>query len=287
MITILGGTGHIGSAVARDLSRGGYSVKALGRDAQKAESRLPPSVQFQPCDYSDQVSIESALEGAETVVLIPGDGDADRLSADNQRIVGALETAVPDRIVLLSTVDIDQASTFYFTPIYRALEHGLSSLGSEFTSIRTNIFSEFLAEAFILPAIETGEFAVPFGSGKVAPVAKADVAKALADQARNATGSAPRMELHGPREFDGHQLADLASRTAKKAVAYTPVSPADYKTQLSESMSKPWCEAYSTLAQSVSEGRYGLHKPSSEQSVMFGQTAFETVLSAVVDEARS
>lgn len=68
-ILVLGGTGHYGRHVVRSLMLRGESVRVLTRDATPAKSVLGEGVELIEGDITREDSVDSALEGARSVVI--------------------------------------------------------------------------------------------------------------------------------------------------------------------------------------------------------------------------
>lgn len=62
-ILILGGTGLLGSYAARNLQSGGFSVRIMARDLQKARSMFDDSFEIVPGDANNRANVRKALEG--------------------------------------------------------------------------------------------------------------------------------------------------------------------------------------------------------------------------------
>jgi NADH dehydrogenase len=72
VIAITGGTGFIGSQVARSALAEGLRVRVVARDAEGAQELLGLGAEFAPGDVQDADSLARAFEGAEAVVHLVG-----------------------------------------------------------------------------------------------------------------------------------------------------------------------------------------------------------------------
>ena len=63
MILVTGATGHVGSAVVRNLASRGHDVVAMVRDVEAASRRLPSGIALRVADYDDAVSFEEGVRG--------------------------------------------------------------------------------------------------------------------------------------------------------------------------------------------------------------------------------
>jgi uncharacterized protein YbjT (DUF2867 family) len=72
-ITVLGGSGFVGSAIVAKLDAAGYSVTVLTRRRERAKHLiLLPNVQVVECDVLDYQALNSALRGADAVINLIG-----------------------------------------------------------------------------------------------------------------------------------------------------------------------------------------------------------------------
>ena len=81
-LLVLGGTGMLGSPVARRLLDDGFEVRLLARDPKRARTIVGDSFDIVAGDITDVSSLERGLAGCEGVHISIG-GPVDRLSAEN------------------------------------------------------------------------------------------------------------------------------------------------------------------------------------------------------------
>lgn len=72
-VCVLGGSGFVGSAIVRQLSLAGYSVKVLTRRREASKHLiLLPNVDVIECDVMDDISLGKVLKGADAVINLIG-----------------------------------------------------------------------------------------------------------------------------------------------------------------------------------------------------------------------
>lgn len=72
-VTVLGGSGFVGSSVVAGLDQAGYQVKVLTRRREQAKHLiLLPKVQVVECDIHDQAALKAQLQGSDAVVNLIG-----------------------------------------------------------------------------------------------------------------------------------------------------------------------------------------------------------------------
>lgn len=72
-VTVLGGSGFVGSSLVARLDQAGYRVKVLTRRREQAKHLiLLPNVQVMECDVQDQVALKAALDKSDVVINLIG-----------------------------------------------------------------------------------------------------------------------------------------------------------------------------------------------------------------------
>lgn len=112
----------------------------------------------------------------------------------------------------MSIVDVGDSAPFYFTPVYRKTEAWLREAALPHATLRCNLYAEFVRDHYLRPAAEHGALDAPFGDGRVAPVARADAATALASLVQRPDLIQSRFSPSGPRALNGSELANIAAR---------------------------------------------------------------------------
>jgi len=116
-VFLTGGTGHLGSEVARLLVKRGDQVRALVRDPDKAGALRELGCDLVPGDLSDEPALVMALRGAgalvhcaeRAVVGAPDSGRAELVDTNvcgTERMLGAGLTAGVHKAVHLSSVEV-------------------------------------------------------------------------------------------------------------------------------------------------------------------------------------
>ena len=148
-VLVTGGTGFVGSHVARQLREGGHTVRLLVRDKEKAEAyyrRMGEGIpELHPGDVTDIASVKESLAGCEGVVHAAAGtpmqtGSVEQLFAVNvdgvKHVVGsALECGI-ERIVCISSITAifneDAAKVTSDAPLTKSeLPYGQSKIKAE------------------------------------------------------------------------------------------------------------------------------------------------------------
>jgi uncharacterized protein YbjT (DUF2867 family) len=201
---IVGGTGKTGRRVAERLRAQGLAVRAVSRSTE-------PSF-----DWSDEATWGPVLDGVGAAYLtfhpdlaLPGAAARIRAFATLAAAKGVR------RLVLLSGRGEPETE-----PAERAVQES----GVDWTVVRCAWFAQNFSEDFLLPAVLSGDVAVPAGS-VAEPFVDLDDVAAVVVEALTGTGHAGRVyELTGPRLLTfADAVAEISTATGRE-VRYRPVS---------------------------------------------------------------
>ncbi|MEU6676230.1 NAD(P)H-binding protein [Streptomyces sp. NPDC046925] len=201
-ITVIGGTGLIGSQLVARLREAGHEVVA---------SSLSTGV-----DLLTGAGLDEALKGADTVVNVSNSPTFDEASPDFFRtttgnLLAAGERAGVRHQVILSIVGVDQVPQLDY---YRAktLQEDLLRQGpTPYSIVRATQFFEFMDAVL---SWTSDEQTVRLPATRVQPMATADVVRALAD-----VSTAPplngTLDVAGPDVFPLDELGRLTLAARK------------------------------------------------------------------------
>jgi len=169
-LAVTGSTGALGGLVARDLAARGTPLRLVVRDADRAPD-LPGSAVAQ-ATYGDTEAAARALDGVETLFLVSASESADRM-AEHRSVVEAATRAGVGHVVYTSFLGAAPDCTFTLGRDHWATEQLLRDSGMAWTFLRDSLYLDFLP----LMAGEDGVIRGPAGEGRLAGVARSDVAR--------------------------------------------------------------------------------------------------------------
>ncbi|GMA21870.1 NAD(P)H-binding protein [Arsenicicoccus piscis] len=175
-IGVTGATGGLGGRVARLLAQAGVPQRLLVRDLSRAPDIVGPAVtEVAAFDYTTAMQQLEALAGLDTLLLVSAPESADRMSLHAQVVEAAVAARVR-QVVYTSFVGAGPDATFTLAREHGATEELICESGLAHTFARDNFYLDFL------PALAGSDGVIrgPAGDGKVAAVARADVARCLA-----------------------------------------------------------------------------------------------------------
>jgi NAD(P)H dehydrogenase (quinone) len=149
MYAITGITGKVGGAVARTLLAAGQSVRAVVRDAGKGRSWAEKGCEVAPAEMEDAAALAAAFKDVDGVFILPPSEFDPAPGFPEARAVitavkAALETALPKRVVCLSTIGA-QATQLNLLTQRTLMEQALRELTIPVTFLRPGWFMENFA----------------------------------------------------------------------------------------------------------------------------------------------
>lgn len=214
LVAVTGATGVVGRRVAVLLAERGIRQRLVVRDPSRAP-RLDGAEVRRIAGYGAGDDVRSALDGVDTLFLVPAAESVDRLRDHLTAVDAAVEAGVR-RVVYLSFVDARADSTFTLGRDHWATEERIRAAGVAWTFARMNLYLDFLP----FMSSPAGVIEGPAGDGRAAVVARADVAAAVA-ALLTADGEDGRThDLTGPEALTLGEAAELMARVSGKPVAF-------------------------------------------------------------------
>jgi uncharacterized protein YbjT (DUF2867 family) len=170
VIGVTGATGHVGGRVARRLAERGSEQRLVVRDPSRAPEL--EGAEVAGCGgYADGESMRRALDGVDTLLLVSAGESANRRTEHKSAIEAAAAAGV-ERVVYTSFLAAAPDATFTFGRDHYFAEEGIKAAGLGWTFLRDSIYLDFIP----FFAGEDGVIRGPAGDGRMAPVARDDVA---------------------------------------------------------------------------------------------------------------
>jgi uncharacterized protein YbjT (DUF2867 family) len=206
VLAITGATGAVGGRVARALAN---DMRNDFRLVVRDPSRAPDfDTDVRACEYADRTAAVEALRGVDTLFMVSAAEAVDRRDQHRTFIRAAAEAGV-GHIVYTSFAGAAPDATFTLGRDHFDAEQAIRETGMRFTFLRDNFYSDLLPYF----ADRSGVIRGPAGDGRVAAVARADVADVAAAVLR-----APADHVDATYVLTGPEaltLAEVASRTGK------------------------------------------------------------------------
>ena len=202
-VAVTGSTGHVGGRVAQLLAD--LRPRLIVRDATRAPE-IPGAVTMQ-ASYDDLDAGIAALRGVDVLLMVSASESKTRRDEHRTFIRAAAEAGV-EHLVYTSFMGAAPDATFTLGRDHFDAEHAILESGLGHTFLRDNFYLDVLP----LFADSEGVIRGPAGDGRVAAVARADVADVAAAVLR-----APAAHLGATYRLSGPEaisFAEVAARTS-------------------------------------------------------------------------
>jgi NAD(P)H dehydrogenase (quinone) len=176
MIAVTGATGQLGRLVIAALKNQASpgEVIALARNPATAQGT---GVSARAADYSQPATLDAALQGIDTLLLVSSSEIGQR-TAQHRNVIEAARRAGVGRLVYTSLLHADSS------PISLAAEHveteaALKASGIAYTILRNGWYTENYTGS-VAGALAGGAFIGSAGDGRISAATRADFADAAA-----------------------------------------------------------------------------------------------------------
>lgn len=223
-IAITGASGQLGRIVVSKLKEkvDPAGIVALARNTSKAADL---GVDARPADYERPETLDKALAGVETLLLISS-SEIGKRARQHANIIDAAKKAGVKRIVYTSLLRAD-TSPLSIAAEHAATEAALKASGIPHTILRNGWYTENYAGS-IAGAVQAGALVGSAGEGRIASATRADYADAAVAVLTQDGHDGKVYELAGDEAFTLPDLAREISRQTGKDIAYKNLPQADY-----------------------------------------------------------
>ena len=215
VLALTGSTGNLGGLVARDLL--GTDLRTDARLLVRDPDRAPDfDADVRVADYSDAGSARAALDGVEVLFMVSAAEARDRRD-QHRTFIGAATAAGVRHVVYTSFAGAAADATFTLGRDHHDAEQAIRESGMRFTFLRDNFYADLLPWF----ADEAGVIRGPAGSGRVAAVARRDVADVAVTVLRDPEAHADATYvLTGPEALTLAEVAERAGPVLGKDLRY-------------------------------------------------------------------
>ncbi|HEY9290513.1 MAG TPA: SDR family oxidoreductase [Microlunatus sp.] len=225
-IAVTGSTGAVGGQVARGLAARGIEQRLLVRTLDRAP-QLERAVVL-PISYADRELALRALDGVQVLFMVSAKEAPDRLEQHRTFIDAAAEAGV-EQLVYTSFYGAAPDCTFTFGRDHDATEQHIRSRGLGHTFLRDNFYLD------LLPSFvgEDGVIRGPSGDGRVAAVAREDVARVATEVLADPAGHRDlTYNLTGPQALSMSEVAAvITERTGRQVSFHNETVPEAYQSR--------------------------------------------------------
>ena len=250
-IAVTGASGQLGRLVIERLRAKVQAgdIVALVRTPSKATDL---GVEVREADYTRPGTLDKALAGIDTLLMISGSEVGQRL-VQHRNVIEAAKKAGVRRVVYTSVLHAE-LSTLSLAPEHVETEALLKASGLSVTLLRNGWYTENYT-ASVGPAVANGAFIGSAGQGKIASAARADFADAAVAVLTTAGHEGKTYELAGDSAYTLSELAAEIARQTGKDIPYKDLPAADYTAALTGAgVPAPWPEALASFDVEAAKG---------------------------------
>ncbi|MFN2602709.1 MAG: NAD-dependent epimerase/dehydratase family protein [Gemmatimonadaceae bacterium] len=238
-VVVTGASGLVGTHLCRQLVEGGWKVRAIVRDAEKAAMRLGHlKLEIRVADIRDAESMRSVLADAGALVhlaaiAIEKTGESyEAINTDSTAILlEAASAAQIDRIVYMSQNGASSTSRYRFLRSKGVAENMVASSNTKWTVLKPSVIfgpeDEFVNVLARLVRLSPLVFPLPGGGvARFQPIAVEDVARAVVKALEESTSVRETYSLGGPVPLTLRQMTEriLVAMHARRKIVGVPVS---------------------------------------------------------------
>ncbi|HJQ34125.1 MAG TPA: SDR family oxidoreductase [Pyrinomonadaceae bacterium] len=277
-IAITGATGQLGRLVVEKLKAKvpASEIVALARTPEKASGL---GVEAREADYERPETLERALKGVDTLLLVSSN-EVGKRAAQHRNVIEAAKKAGVGRVVYTSLLHAD-TSPLDLAEEHLATEGALKASGLAFTILRNGWYTENYTGS-IAGALAGGAFIGSAGEGRVSSATREDFAEAAVAALVGEGHEGKTYELAGD---DAWTLSDLAAEISKQTgreIPYKNLPESDYAAALKGfGVPEAWAGAIAGWDTGASRG--ALYDEGRQLSALIGRPT--TPLSTAVADA--
>ncbi|MEO6536991.1 MAG: SDR family oxidoreductase [Ferruginibacter sp.] len=223
-ILVTGSTGHLGTTVIKTLLTKilPQQINVISRKQEKLNGLKAQGLNTFEASYDGVASLEKAMDGVDTVLLISGGDQGDRMQEHKNVIdtakkcgvqhIAYTSRALRDRNNLQNKLMQDHFNT----------EDYIKQSGLNYTIFENGLYMEFLQSLVNREQIGKGIF-LPTGNGEVAFTLRADQGEAIANVLMNKRFENKTYQFTNNETYSFFQVAEILSELSGKEIKYTPV----------------------------------------------------------------
>jgi NAD(P)H dehydrogenase (quinone) len=223
-ILVTGATGHLGNAVVETLVKKmpAQQIVVIVRKEDKQLAMQAKGLQAFLGNYDDTNSLENAMEGVETVLLISSTDEGNRMQqhknvVDAAKKMGVKNIAYTSRSLRDSATLSNQLMIEHF-----GTEDYIKESGLNYTIFRNALYMDVLPLFVGKQVFETGIFQ-PAGDGKVAFALRSEMGEAMANVLMNEKSENKIYYFTGSEAYSFYDVAEALTELSGKEVKYKSI----------------------------------------------------------------
>ena len=227
---VTGASGHLGGAIVRHLLDSlrvpAERLIVTTRNPDALADLASRGVTVRSADFDQPDTLAAAFTGADRLLLVSTDAlmePGKRLTQHRAAVQAAIEAGV--KHVVYTSLPSTDTSRVSFAPDHWGTEQALSASSLGWTVLRNAWYFENLA--YSLPgALASGEWATSAGDGRIAYIARDDLARAAAVALASDDATNRVLTLTGTQAYTARDIAARVSTLTGKLLSVVDITPA-------------------------------------------------------------
>jgi uncharacterized protein YbjT (DUF2867 family) len=229
MILITGANGTNGREIIKQFAEKGIRVKAMVRNAAKADDIRALGAEVVEGDFAVPESLDAALVGVEKALMLPA--IVPNAVELQRNFIEAAQRANTQLIVKFSAIGADPKSPMRLGRWHGDAEKLMEVSGIPFVHLRPNGFMQnFLGFGSLIA--NQGLFTQPGGDARISHVDVRDIAAVIVRVLTEDSHIGKTYTITGSEALSFDQVAEKISQVIGKPVKYVNISPEEFKQSL-------------------------------------------------------
>ncbi|MEL6759601.1 MAG: NAD(P)H-binding protein [Myxococcota bacterium] len=275
MVGYTGANGSLGTMIGEELECLGVNHISM--------SRQPERIAHAPCrecrraDYDDVVGLTQAFREIDRLFLMSmPDAPELRVRRHRNAIHAAREAGVK-HIIFLSVADAEEDSPFPFAVANRDAETVLREGKLDWTILRPNLYADAILR-MSLGGVEERRLVLPWHTGRVAYVARRDIAEVAARLLAGGGFVGESLSITGAKSMTLADVGEALFQASGQSWTNSPTDMETYEEGLLERFPVDTVQAYMGLCRGLEAGRLSETSDTVERICDRKPTPLETVL---------
>ncbi len=230
-ILVTGSSGQMGTVVIETLLKkvSAQQIHVITRKEEKRLELQAKGLQSFIGDYGNITSLEKAMDGVDTVLLISSGDQGDRMQ-EHKNVVDAAKKMGVTSIAYTSRSLKNRATlTNTLMEEHFATEDYIKQSGLKYIIFQNALYMEVLPYYVGKTVFEGGGFSQVAGNGKVAFTLRKDLSEAMANVLLNEDFNNQVYKFTASEAYSFYDVADALSELSGKEITYLPVEIPVYK----------------------------------------------------------
>jgi NAD(P)H dehydrogenase (quinone) len=235
-ILVTGASGHLGGDVVKTLLKhmSPEQISMITRQEEKRAEFESKGLNAFRGSYDHPASLEAAMDGADTVLLISAGDQGDRMQEHKHVVDAAKKTGV--KCIAYTGRSLQDRSTLAnkLMEEHFETEDYIKASGLSYTFFRNILYMDAIPQFVGGPAaLDRGIF-LPAGDGKVAFALRSDMAEAMANVLLHTPCENKIYNFTGNSNYSFYDIAEVLSELSGKEVKYTNIDEHLFKSMMNE-----------------------------------------------------